>query len=126
MSGANIPPWPCRPGEASVPAGGRDFGSPRAARRAGSTRVNGTAAGAVRSALSQAALGIRDLALDDRIEDGTQGRQLGKRRSAVRRRGEGRQRLQLARLEEVDHRNGRVGTGHLEIYLFGDEFDEGL
>jgi hypothetical protein len=40
--------------------------------------------------------------------------------------GEGRQRRQLACLEEVDHRADGVEAGHLEIHFPGDEFDEGL
>jgi hypothetical protein len=47
----------------------------------------------VRSALPETAFGIRNLALDDRVEDCAEGRQLGKGRAAFRRGGEGHQRL---------------------------------
>jgi hypothetical protein len=46
-------------------------------------------------------LGIRNLSLDDRVEDRAEGRQLGKGRAPFRRGGEGRQRLQFTRLPKT-------------------------
>jgi hypothetical protein len=50
------------------------------------------------SARPEAALGIPDLAFDDRVQDCAEGRQLGEGRAALRGGGQGRQRLQLAGL----------------------------